>query len=350
MNKKSSEYWRKRFEYLEKQRYKKNKLTIDEIEKLFNRSQKSIEEQIWLWYSRFAENNNISVDEAKRLLRGKELEEFKWSVEEYIKYARENELNQQWQKKLENASARVHISRLEALKIEMQSLIEALYGESLTITTEHLNEIYKDTVYKGMYELQKGTGAFFDIAAVNQKQIEVAVYKSWTADNTTFSEKIWSNRQKLIYDVQSQLIRNIQTGAACNNSIDFIAKKYKTAKYNAGRLIMSESARVAAEADKANYNDFGIEKVQIDETLDSETCKECRDIDQTTVALSDYIPGVTVPPFHPWCRGTTTPYFDDDIQKKIDERVGRASRNPENNKYKRVENIDYKEWEEKYVK
>ncbi len=27
--------------------------------------------------------------------------------------------------------------------------------------------------------------------------------------------------------------------------------------------------------------------------------------------MSEYQVGVTAPPFHPWCRGTTAPYYED---------------------------------------
>ena len=64
------------------------------------------------------------MQEAKKLLSTKELKEFRWDVKEYIKYGRENDMNQMWMKELENASARVHINRLEALRIRTQQAAE----------------------------------------------------------------------------------------------------------------------------------------------------------------------------------------------------------------------------------
>ena len=50
-------------------------------------------------------NNGVSMAEARKLLNNKELEEFRWDVDDYIRYGQENAVNQQWMKQLENASS-----------------------------------------------------------------------------------------------------------------------------------------------------------------------------------------------------------------------------------------------------
>ena len=42
-------------------------------------------------------------------------------------------------------------------------------------------------------------------------------------------------------------------------------------------------------------------------------------MDGKVIDKKDYQPGVTVPPFHPNCRGTTCPWFDDmaDVGQRI---------------------------------
>ncbi|HBK3213653.1 TPA: phage head morphogenesis protein, partial [Clostridioides difficile] len=125
---KHKDYWRKRFEQLEEAQNNKSVKYYLELEKQYKLAINSIEKDILAWYNRFAKNEGISLLEAKKLLNTRELEEFKWSVEEYIKYGKENAINQKWMKELENASARVHITRLEALKLQIQQQVEVLYG------------------------------------------------------------------------------------------------------------------------------------------------------------------------------------------------------------------------------
>jgi hypothetical protein len=62
--------------------------------------------------------------------------------------------------------------------------------------------------------------------------------------------------------------------------------------------------------------------------------------------MKDYEPGVTAPPFHPWCRSVTCPYFDYDFGS-----VGeRAARDEESGKtYYVPANTTYHKWKEAFV-
>ncbi|HHN8470090.1 TPA: phage head morphogenesis protein, partial [Clostridioides difficile] len=139
---KHKDYWRKRFEQLEEAQNNKSIKYYLELEKQYKLAMSSIEKDILAWYNRFAKNEGISLLEAKKLLNTRELEEFKWSVEEYIKYGKENAINQKWMKELENASARVHITRLEALKLQIQQQVEVLYGNELDGIDKLMRDIY----------------------------------------------------------------------------------------------------------------------------------------------------------------------------------------------------------------
>ena len=103
---KNSKYWRERFELLEDALNQDITEQIREIDRIYKRAQADIEKQIRAWYQRLAKNNEISMAEARKLLSADELEEFKWSVEDYIKHGEENALDQRWMKQLENASAK----------------------------------------------------------------------------------------------------------------------------------------------------------------------------------------------------------------------------------------------------
>ncbi|MDI6396511.1 phage head morphogenesis protein, partial [Clostridioides difficile] len=144
---KHKDYWRKRFEQLEEAQNNKSIKYYLELEKQYKLAMSNIEKDILIWYNRFTENEGISLLEAKKLLNTRELEEFKWSVEEYIKYGKENAINQKWMKELENASARVHITRLEALKLQIQQQVEVLYGNELDGIDKLMRDIYTSGYY-----------------------------------------------------------------------------------------------------------------------------------------------------------------------------------------------------------
>ena len=115
---KSADYWLKRFNLLEQSQHNRGAAAFSEIDQKYRTAEKAIEQKIAVWYQRFADNNHITLQDAQKLLKGKELDEFNWDVQEYIRYGKENALNGAWIKQLENASARYHINRLEALKLQ----------------------------------------------------------------------------------------------------------------------------------------------------------------------------------------------------------------------------------------
>ncbi len=113
-------YWAQRMKAMEDALLDQSYAYVENLENQFQAAKAEIERQMSVWYQRFAVNNEIAFADAKRLLNSDELEEFRWSVEEYIKYGKQNALDGAWMKQLENASAKVHVSRLEALKLQLQ--------------------------------------------------------------------------------------------------------------------------------------------------------------------------------------------------------------------------------------
>ena len=118
-------------------------------------------------------------------------------------------------------------------------------------------------------------------------------------------------KRQLVNSVNTQLTQMIMRGAAPDKAIKAISDRFQVSKSQAGRLVMTESAAFANEARKDCFKDLGVEKYVIVETLDNETCSLCAQLDGKVYPMSEYQVGVTAPPFHPWCRGTTAPYYED---------------------------------------
>ena len=278
-------------------------------------------------------------------MKGADLKEFKWDVQEYIKYGQDNALNSGWMKELENASAKYHISKLEALKVQTQHSLEVMYAKQFGTMHGALSDAFESGYYHTAYELQHGFNVGWDIAGLDQAQIEKVLAKPWAADGYNFSERIWGNKNKLISEVHNELSRNIMLGADPQKAIDSLAKKMNTSKNNAGRLVMTEEAYFSSAAQKDCFESLGVEQYEIVATLDSHTSDICRSLDGKHFPMKDYQPGVTPPPFHVYCRSTTVPYFDE--QFDIGER---AARDEETGKtYYIPDDMNYQEWKETFV-
>jgi SPP1 gp7 family putative phage head morphogenesis protein len=337
-----SEYWRKRFEQLEEAQLNKGLDYYNELEREYKKASQSIEQQITAWYSRFAQNNEISFAEAKQLLNSKELKEFRWTVDDYIKYGKENAVNGLWLKELENASAKVHISRLEALKMQMQQQVEVLYGNQVDGIDKTMRNIYTDGYYRTAFEVQRGFNVGYNLQKLNERQLSAVMNKPWTADGKNFTNRCWTSKADLVDTLHTQLTQAIIRGDAPDQAIKAIAKKFETSKNNAGRLVMTESAFFASAAQQDCFNELDVERYEIVATLDSHTSPTCQSLDGKVFEMKDYKVGTTAPPFHCFCRTVTVPYFDDNVGS-------RAARDADGKTYYVPDSMKYPEWKKSFV-
>ena len=343
---KNGAYWKKRFKQIEESQHQQGLQCYADIEKQYLSAQRQIEAKINAWYQRFADNNEISLVEAHRLLNSGELEELKWDVNEYIKHARENAIDEQWMRELENASAKAHIGRLEALKLQIQQSLEVMFGNQLDDVDATIRNTYKNGYLYTAYEIMKGIEVAWSLAAPADNLISKVISKPWSADGRTFSDRIWTNKQKLINELNTTLVQNIITGADPQKTINEISRKMNVSKQNAGRLVMTEQAAFSSEAQKNCFTDLGVKEFEVVETLDFKTCSRCDSMDGQHFPMDQFEVGVTAPPFHPNCRGCTRPYFEDDFGVPGE----RAARGGNGKTYYVPGNITYEEWFEKYVK
>lgn len=340
----NAEYWKQRFTQLEAAQNRKGTGAYLEIEKQYKAAQNELEAQIARWYQRFADSNGISLAQAKQWLKGQDLAEFKWDVKEYIKYGKENAINGAWMQELENASSKFHISRLEALQIQTQNSLETMFAQQMGTMKKTLSDVYASGYYHTAYAVQQGFGLGWDIAGLDQAQIEKVLSKPWAVDGYNFSTRIWNSKTKLIGEVHNELSKNLLTGADPQKAIDSLAKKMGTSKSNAGRLVMTEQAYFSSAAQKDCFNDLDVEEYEIVATLDSHTSDICRSLDGKVFKMSDYKPGVTAPPFHVYCRSTTAPHFKDNF-----DAGERAARGADGKTYYVPDDVTYSEWKKAFV-
>ena len=339
----NADYWRGRFSILEDSAHREAQRTIQDMEELYLDAQRSVQKEIESWYARFADNNQISLTDARKWLTAGQLEEFHWTVEQYIKIGEQAGLDAAWLKKLENASTRFHISRLEAVQTGIQQQLELLYGNQVDSLDALLKKVVGNGYTHTAFEVQKGVGLGWDITGLDQKKLETLLSKPWTTDGRTFRDRCWLNKNDLVGSVSKSLTQGLLRGDSPAKITTAIQKQFGVHRYKAGRLVNTETTYFNAVATKECYKDLDVEMVEIIETLDSHTCSICGGLDGKVIPISQYEPGVTVPPFHPNCRGTTAPAID---PKYAGER---AARNADGDVYYVPANMKYADWVQTFV-
>ena len=321
MSKRSQEYWKKRMEDLEAARHREAEEVVQDLEIMYRGAERQIEADLSRWWQRFADNNgHVSMAEARKLMTSGELKELKWTLKEYEQAAKANG-NGEWEKELENASARWHISRLEGLKYQLQNSVEVLAGGQADALDALLKQTYFNQYGQTAFTIQNGIGIGWDFAGLSNNQIQTVLQKPWALDGRNFSDRIWENKQALIGELHKQLTQHMMTGSDLNKVIDSIEQKFGVSRSNAARLVYTENAYALSVASGDSYRALGVEKVYFIAVLDERTSEICQSMDGSVIDMKDYQPGVTVPPLHPWCRSTTAPYFKE--LEGIGERAAR---------------------------
>ena len=342
----SNNYWIDRFTAEENRINELSKEQVKAAKRQYDIALKNTNQKIYEFYAKYAKDNNISMYEAKQRFNKKELKEFKMSLSEYVRKGQSLNITPDDAiiKELKNVSSRVHIERLEALKMEIKAEIDLLSKTMENNLDKHLREVYRDTYYRSAYSIQKGLDKFSNIEKLNPELIERLVYKPWTKDNTNWSKRIWGNDGKLVNTLHTNLTQNIITGKPLKDIIDIVEERFNVERNIATRLIMTESAAYHSRAKERCMKDLGCEKYEVIATLDDRTSPICRTMDSKVFDMKDYQVGVTAPPFHSNCRTVTAPYYD-----KIDGDTNLRASRIEDDDYELVDVKDYQDWYDNYV-
>lgn len=338
-------YWAERFEQLTEAELRKADDLSAEMVKEYRQTAQDLNDDIQRWYARFAAENKMSLAEARRVLTGRELAEFRWTVDEYIKYAKKADLSEAYIQKLKNASARVHIDRLEAIRMQMAQHVEKLAAKGNARLTDVLRDIYPDAQMRTAYEVQKKKG-FEPFARIPEAAVDRILKKPWVSDGLNFSDRIWRDKERLLNTLQGELTRGLIRGEPYGKIAQRIAGRMGVARSAAARLVETEAAFFSSRGQLDAFRDLGVEQYEFVATLDSRTSETCREMDGKVLPLSEFKPGITAPPLHCHCRSTTCPYFDDEFT----EGETRAARDPETGKTVQVDSrLTYENWKNIFV-
>lgn len=342
-------YWDDRISKLNEEVFKDSDLYVRELRKYYDEEINQIQNKIYNHLTKLqAEAGGISLPEAKKLLNDRERKLLKSDLEDFMEKSK-GVISPDIEKELNTISRRVRISRLQGMELDLKKSVAGLMNREEKKLFAHLGRTYERRYYKELYELQRITG-YESVREISQDELKIVLNKPWTSDGREFSKRIWGRGEKLTTSLKDNLIRDIIRGASPEDTAKNIKKEFNASKANAIRLAYTETAAISSKATQDSYKNIGVKKYQILATLDLKTSDICRDMDGKIFDYKDYRIGITAPPFHPNCRTETVPYFDDDIQREIDNSLGRMARDPKTGKSGRVEDLSYKEWYNIYVK
>ena len=337
-SKMNSAYWRKRTVRQAEQQMQADEKLNQDIAREYERILHELDQELSSFYARYAQNESISMVEARRLLKDAELEDFRMSLDEF----RAKAIAGGYDKELNEIYLRTRVSRLQALQTQIRLRIQELFQEQQEQLHDHLAGIYTDAYYQTVYTVSQQTPVLASFARVDTDTVEKLLSKPWL--DSDFSSRIWADRDKLLRELETALSRSFVRGEPLQRVSKQFAERMGVSQCRAATMNHTESAHAAAEATARGYQETGVSEYTFDASLDLKTCPICGAMDGMTFKVSERETGVNYPPVHPRCRCTTVPETEFKISGE------RAARNPVTGKTEYVEqDMTYAQWHKKYV-
>ena len=306
MKKQSFSYWKKRELANQLNQIKDEKVTIANMEDNFNNALEDIEQQINVFYERYAKSQGISIEEALKRVSEHDVKVFEKKAKEYVK---KKDFSPEANAQLKLYNATMRINRLELLKAELN-----LHLTDLTVKNSDLIEKHLEKLANSEYARQSG---ILDTKLRFSKEgVKAIVNSDYKYGN--FSKNIWTNQEALMGNIATMLRRSIIQGANPTDMIGRLRSQFNVSKHEAKRLLVTEASRVQGDVqldaiEQAGYGEY----IYISEPT---ACDICKQLDGKHFKIKDREVGVNFYPMHPYCKCSSAAYFDSEqLEKEIAE-------------------------------
>lgn len=165
----SEEYWKKRAEERESEWTKKSKTEIEqEIKKLYTRALINIKKDINDLYEKFADENGLSMAEAKKLITGNEYTVWRMDIEDYVQ---KSELNNKLLKELNTLAMKSRISRLDKLYGDILLKLVKMADAYDNQLSDYLITSLVDNYYHTTFDICKGMNILLPVSELDTETI-----------------------------------------------------------------------------------------------------------------------------------------------------------------------------------
>lgn len=316
----SDEYWEERALQREEYARKAANTTIkNKTLKYYSKAQKDLDTRIKRIFERYSKNGELTATEAKKLLNAKETEEELEKLRKELESIEDPTIRKKALARLNAGAYRARISRLEAIKANIETQQALLADREKKAVKSLLNDVSKETYYHHIYDTQMGAGFAFNFATLPQKTINGIINDKWKGAN--FSQRVWANTSQTAKNAYDIVTRGIMTGANVRTMAQQLSETMQAGMYASMRLIRTETNRVHNAAEREAYKEEEIENYRFLATLDGRTCEQCGRLDGKTFPVEDAKEGVNFPPLHPNDRCATVQAMDEETVKNLKRRA-----------------------------
>lgn len=303
---KKNKHWQER-EAIKDNIERDKELTI-EVNKRLDQLMKDVETEINRELQAYAKGQNIDLEEVYQRINEMDVKAFEKKVKEYVKN-KDFSATANYELKIYNRKMR--INRLEWIKSMLG--IELVNG--FDDIEKMLDEYFKESAKR---EMMKQAGILGDTVMNNYSEVIEKVING-SFHNATFSKRIWQYQEELKAELDKLLSRQMVNGHNPRRVARDLRKEFDATKFEAERMMRTESARIQGELQKSSYERFKVKEYEW--VTEPTACSVCKDIARGgRYKVKDMEIGINMIPAHPNCRCSTVPVSDREEMLKDFER------------------------------
>lgn len=157
-------------------------------------------------------------------------------------------------------------------------------------------------IYK-MIALPDTDKSFSNVDLASARQM---INQIWCADGKSWSQRIWTNTEKLQQALNDNLINCVASGKKTTQLKQMLQHSFQVGYSRADSIVRTEMAHIQTQAAQQRYKDSGIEQVEIWVDPDERTCDICGELHENRYSVFDDVPI----PAHTNCRCCIIPVVE----------------------------------------
>lgn len=293
----NQDYWRKREEQHIAQLIKDEKQMKKAIAERFQIAIDNINKEIDANWQRFAGKEGVSLSEAKKVSMEHDVKAFARKAKQYVK---DKDFSKTANEELRLYNVTMRVNRLELLKSQI--------GLELIALSDDLDKYTADLLTKeGIAEAKRQAGILGETIFDGYRDVVEAVVNG-SFQSATFSERIWGNMQAFKAELDKLLVQTVTQGKNPREMSRKLRNLFESSKYEAERLMRTESARVQTAIQKQSYDEYEIDEYEY--IAEPTACSVCLPLNGKIFKSKDMLSGTNASPMHANCRCSTAPYVD----------------------------------------
>ncbi|UNT96430.1 minor capsid protein [Allobaculum mucilyticum] len=320
----SKDYWKQREAYWQKECQKKNVNWQKEIEDVYQTMSDEINDQVAIFYQKYADENGLTMAQAKQYLDQTDIRYYSSLAKRYCEDAERDMQSGTWahdpaksyfskqaDEEMKRYNTTMKISRLQMLKRQIDLRIANAQRKVCSVVHDALTD-------RALQTYTRQAGILGKTVLNNLAHVQTIVQASF--HGTNFSNRIWGTHQDKLKKALTKGLQDcLILGKGAAPFARQIRKETGKSIRQAQTLMSTELARVQVQAALDSMQASGFDEFQI--ISSSDCCDDCQAIDGEHFPLPKLASGTNAPPMHPNCRCSIAPYEarDEDGDDDFDE-------------------------------